>query len=75
MKESFWGVLIVMLGLFGVMLINVFQKITIGNDEVYYLLKETNEAAMYDSIDFSYYRLTGDIKIVEDKFAENFARR
>ena len=39
MKESFWGVLIVMLGLFGVMLINVFQKITIGNDEVYYLLK------------------------------------
>ena len=32
MKESFWGVLIVMLGLFGVMLINVFQKITIGND-------------------------------------------
>ena len=75
MKESFWGVLIVMLGLFGVMLINVFQKITIGNDEVYYLLKETNEAAMYDSLDFSYYRLTGDIKIVEDKFAENFARR
>ena len=75
MKESFWGVLIVMLGLFGVMLINVFQKITIGNDEVYYLLKETNEAAMYDSINFSYYRLTGDIKIVEDKFAENFARR
>ena len=38
-------------------------------------MKETTEAAGYDAIDLTYYRLNGDIRIVEDKFVENFTRR
>lgn len=75
MKEAFWGVLIIMLGLFGIVIINVFQKATTTNDEVYYVIKEATEAAMYDSIDLTYYRLNGEIRTVEDKFVENLARR
>ena len=75
MKEAFWGVLIIILGLFGIVIINIFQKSTVDNDRVYYLIKETSEAAAYDSIDLTYYRLNGDIRIVEDKFIENLTRR
>ncbi len=31
MKEALWGVLIVELGLFGIVVINIFQNVTIGN--------------------------------------------
>ncbi|HOO68175.1 MAG TPA: DUF5411 family protein [Bacilli bacterium] len=75
MKEAFWGVLIVILGLFGIVIINIFQNITVGNDRTYYLLKETTEAAAIDAIDLTYYRLNGEIRIVTDKFVENFTRR
>ena len=68
MKEAFWGVLIIMLGLFGIVIINVFQKATTTNDEVYYVIKEATEAAMIESVDIAYYRLTGDVKIVKEKF-------
>ena len=30
---------------------------------------------MIESVDIAYYRLTGDIKIVKEKFVENFTRR
>ena len=75
MKEAFWGILIVSLGLLGVVIVNVFQRITTGNDQTYYLLKETAEAASYEAIDLQYYRLNGDLRIVEEKFVENFTRR
>lgn len=75
MKEAFWGILIVMLGLVGIVIVNIFQNVTIGNDRTYYLLKESAEAASYDSLDLTYYRLNGDLRMVEDKFVENFTRR
>lgn len=75
MKEAFWGVLIVLLGLFGIVVVNVFQNVTVDNDRVYYLIKESTEAAAFDALDLSYYRLTGDLRIVEDKFVENLTRR
>jgi len=75
MKEAFWGILIVMLGLVGIVIVNIFQNVTIGNDQTYYLLKESAEAASYDAIDLAYYRLNGDLRMVEDKFVENFTRR
>ena len=40
MKEAFWGVLIVILGIFGIVCINLFQNVTVDNDKVYYVLKE-----------------------------------
>ena len=75
MKEAFWGVLIVVLGLFGVVVINIFQNVTVDNDRMYYLIKESTEAAAFDAIDLTYYSLHGDLRIVEDKFVENLTRR
>ena len=75
MKEAFWGVLIIILGIFGIVAINLFQNVTVDNDKVYYVLKESTEASAHDSIDLSYYRLGGSLRIVEDKFVENLARR
>jgi len=30
---------------------------------------------MYDSVDIAYYRSTGEVKIIKEKFVENFTRR
>lgn len=63
------------LGIIGVSIILLFQQLTTTNENDYYLLKEITEAAMVDSIDISYYRETGELKIVREKFIENFTRR
>lgn len=75
MKWSFATIGIILLGLIGVSIILLFQQITTNNENDYYLLKEITEAAMIDSIDIGYYRDTGDLKIVREKFVENFTRR
>ena len=75
MKEAFWGVLIVILGMLGIVIIQVFQSVTITNDQTHYLLKEVTEASMHEAIDLAHYRTTGEMKIVKEKFVENFTRR
>lgn len=75
MKWSFATVGVIMLGIIGVAIILLFQSITTNNENDYYLLKEVTEAAMIDAIDIPYYRETGDLKIVKEKFVENFTRR
>lgn len=75
MKWSFTSVAIIVAGLIGISIILLFEQITTSNESDYYLLKEVTEAAMIDSIDLSYYRETGDLKIVREKFVENFTRR
>jgi len=75
MKEAFWGVLIVTLGLFGIVVVNLFQNITVDNDRIYYVIKESTEGAAFDAIDLAHYRLNGTLRIVEDKFVENLTRR
>ena len=44
------------MGLFGLYIINLFGNITTTNQQDYTLLKNTVEAAMYDSIDIASYR-------------------
>ncbi len=75
MKESMWGVFIIIIGAVGIVTLNLFQNITTTNDHVYYLMKETTKAAMGDAVDLSYYRTTGRLRIVEAKFVENLTRR
>ena len=75
MKWSFASVGLIVLGLIGVAIIILFQQVTTTNESDYYLLKEVTEAAMIDAIDLAYYRDTGDLKIVKEKFIENFTRR
>lgn len=51
MNSSVWGYLVIILGIVGIFLINMFGKITVTNEESYYLLKEVTEAAMVDALD------------------------
>ena len=75
MKESFWTYLIIILGLFIIVVLVIVQDMTTTAEEDYYLMKEVMEAAMIDSLDYGVYRTTGEIRIVEEKFVENFTRR
>lgn len=75
MKESFWGYLIIVLGVLTLTVILLFNDVTNTNDQNYYLVKEITEAAMIDAVDIAYYRQTGVIAINKDKFTENFIRR
>lgn len=75
MKESMWGAMVIMFGMTAIMVIYFFQNVTNTDEHNYNLLRETTEAAMYDSFDLSAYRYDGSIKIVQEKFIENFIRR
>lgn len=75
MKESFWGVMILLLGVVSIFLIYFFQNVTNTSEHNYELLKETTEAAMYDSLDLAAYRKNGVIKIDTERFVESFVRR
>ena len=75
MKWSFATVGIILLGLIGISIILLFQQITTNNENDYYLLKEVTEAAMIDAVDVKHYRETGNLRIVKEKFVENFTRR
>ena len=75
MKWSFASVGIIIIGLSGLLIILLFNEITVSNEQDYYTLKDATEAAMIDAIDVAYYRLTGEVKISQEKFVENFTRR
>ena len=75
MNQSFWGVLVVMLGVAALLLIVFFQTITNTDEHNSQLLKEVTEAAMWDAFDYASYRDTGEIRIDREKFVENFSRR
>ncbi len=75
MKESFWFYIIVVIGLFVIVVSMLVQDLTTTSEADYYLVKEVMEAAMVDAVDYGTYRTTGKIKIIEEKFVENFLRR
>lgn len=75
MRESFWGVMIVGLGITSMFLVYFFQSITNTSEHNYELLKETTEAAMYDSLDLAAYRYDGTVRIDRELFVESFLRR
>lgn len=88
MSNSIWALLFVILGLIGIVLANNFTSITTINEQNYHLVEEVTEAAMYDSIDLAYYRYyqtdedkanyhdnVDNVRIIEEKFVENFIRR
>lgn len=75
MKWTFASLGLIIIGIFGFIIITMFNEITVSNEQDYYTLKEAAEAAMIESVDVAYYRLTGQIKISQEKFVENFTRR
>lgn len=75
MKWSFATLGLIIMGIFGFLIIILFNEITVSNEQDYLTLKDAAEAAMIESVDVAYYRLTGEIKISKEKFVENFTRR
>ncbi len=75
MKYAYLSLGMVLVGMFGLTFIVYFQNITINDESEYYVLKESVEAAMFESIDLTYYRKTGNLKIMEEKFVANCTRR
>ena len=75
MKWSFVVVGVIILGIIGIGITLFILDATVSNEQDYYALKEATEAAMVESVDIAYYRLTGEIKICQEKFVENFTRR
>ena len=75
MKESFWGVFVLVAGVTVIGLIFFFQSLTNTDEHNYHILKETTEAAMWDAFDLAAYRMDGTIRIDREKFVENFIRR
>ena len=75
MKWSFASIGLIILGLFGIVIIMLFNDITVSNEQDYYTLKYATEASMIEAVDTAYYRLTGEVKISQEKFVENFTRR
>ena len=75
MKESFWGIMILVFGVVSIIIVYFFQSMTNTDEHNYALLKEATEGAMIDALDLSYYRETGITKIDQEKFVENFTRR
>ncbi|MBO4245603.1 MAG: hypothetical protein J5892_02535 [Bacilli bacterium] len=75
MKESYWGYFLILLGIFVIVIMMLVNNVTTTNTQDYYLLKEVTQAAMIDSVDYGYYRETNELRIVKEKFVENFLRR
>ena len=75
MKATYWAYWLILLGIFIIGVMMLVNSVTTGTTQDYYMLKEVTQSAMIDALDYSYYRLYGDVKINEDKFLENFIRR
>ena len=75
MKESYWGYLVIVIGIVAILVIFFFQNMTNADEQNYALLKETTEAAMFDAIDMREYTENRTIRINREKFVENFVRR
>lgn len=75
MRESVWAIFIVAIGVVSITFVYFFQSLTNTEEHNYHLLKETTEAALYDSFDLAAYRKDLVIRIDREKFVENFIRR
>lgn len=75
MNKGMLTVGIILLSIIALLLINVLTNFSTGSELDYYLVKETADAAMEDSIDKSYLRTCGLYRIDKEKFVENFVYR
>lgn len=55
MNESLWMYFFMVMGILGMVIINIFSSVLINNEQNYFLLKEVTEAALYDAVDLNAY--------------------
>ena len=91
MNSAMWTYFFLVVGVFGIVIINMFSDILLVNEQNYMLTKEITEAAMLDAFDSEAYRVglgydnnentkclryvPGTVAILPEKFVENFIRR
>lgn len=75
MKESMWGYYLILLGIMVSTVMILMSNMVTTNQQDYYLLKEVTNGSMHDSIDWSYYKKYGEVRINTEKFVEVFIRR
>ena len=75
MKESLWGYWLIVLGLLVMVVMMLLQNYSTTSEQDYHLIKEATEAALKDSLDWSHYRKYGELRIIKEKFVEDFSRR
>lgn len=75
MKEGVWGYWIILLGLFVIVIMMLLTNYTTTNEQDYYLIKEVTDAALSDSLDLAHYRKYGEVRIIKEKFVEDWIRR
>ncbi len=74
MKESYWGIAIIVIGIVSIFFVYFFQNVTNTDEHNYNMLKDITEAAMFDSVDKA--SLSKKIIMIDrEKFVENFIRR
>jgi len=56
MNSTMWTYFFMIVGILGIVLINIFSDLLIANEQDYFILKEVTEAAMIDAIDYKAYR-------------------
>ena len=71
MKIAMWGLGLFALSIFTIFLISVFGNITVTNQLNYTTMKNTVEAAMYDSLDIAHYRTGFCLCTNKDKVTSN----
>ena len=75
MNKAILTVGIIFLGVVALLLLQVLNSYSTGSELDYYLVKETVDAAMIDSIDASYSRTCGLYRMDKEKFVESFLYR
>ena len=75
MNKGMLTVGIILLSVIALLMINVLTNFSTGGELDYYLVKETSDAALEDSIDLVYLRTCGLYRIDKEKFVENFIYR
>ena len=75
MNKSILTVGIIFLGIIALLLLQVLNNYSTGSELDYYLLKETTDAAIEDSLDKIFYSDCGVYRIDKEKFVENFIYR
>ena len=75
MKESMWAWWFIVLGMIIMAVVIVLTDLTTTSEQDEYMIKEVNEAAMLEAVDYAYYRKYGELKINSEKYMENFIRR
>lgn len=75
MNKGILTVGIIFLALIALLLLQVLNNYSTGSELDYYLVKETVDSAMEDSLDDVYYRTCGVYRMDKEKFVESFLYR